>query len=283
MEITTKNTLSFLAVIAGIVAGAPLAIAKDWTEVTISTEGAYAPWNFTNPDGSLAGFEPELAAALCERAKLKCTLVASAWEGMIPALEAGKFDMIIAAVGITDERKKAVDFTVPYALSPASFATTKDSELADVPGTGATVSMTAGQVGVSEIEALKKTFSGKTIGIQAATVYAPFIYDNFGKVADIREYKAGSERDIDLQSGRVDVVFDDMIYLTNALDTKNGDVKLTGPQIGGTIWGDGIAMAVRKSDHDLRDRFSDAIKSALADGTVKSLSMKWFGTDVSPR
>ncbi|MFS8110679.1 transporter substrate-binding domain-containing protein [Rhizobium jaguaris] len=261
----------------------PAAQAKDWKTVTITLEGAYAPWNLTNSDGTLGGFEPELAKVLCERAKVDCKLVASDWDGMIPALNAGKFDVIMDALSITDERKQVIDFTVPYAATPAAFATAKDSPLANAAGTGASVKMTPGQTGVKEIDALKAAFKGKTIGIQAATVYAKFIYDNFGDVATIREYKTGADRDLDLQNGRIDLGFDDAVYFQTAFDAANGALAFTGPQIAGPIWGVGEGLGVRKSDTDLRDMFSAAIKSALADGTVKNLSMKWFKTDVSPQ
>ncbi|MBB4010131.1 transporter substrate-binding domain-containing protein [Allorhizobium taibaishanense] len=272
-------------ILAGVAAFAAVtapAVAKDWKTVTITLEGAYAPWNITNADGSLGGFEPELAKVLCERAKLECKLVASDWDGMIPALNAGKFDVIMDALSITDERKQVIDFTVPYAATPAAFATAKDSPLAKAAGTGTTITMTPGQTGVKEIEALKQAFKGKTIGIQAATVYAKFVYDNFSSIADIREYKTSADRDLDLQNGRIDLGFDDAVYLANAFGTSDA-LTFTGPEIAGSIWGEGEGLGVRKADTDLRDKFSAAIKSALADGTVKTLSMKWFKMDVSPR
>jgi len=259
------------------------ASAKDWTKATITLEGAYAPWNLTNADGSLGGFEPELAKVLCERAKIECTLVASDWDGMIPALNAGKFDVIMDALSITDERKQVIDFTIPYAATPAAFATAKDSPLANASGTGVTIKMTPGQTGVKEIDALKEAFKGKTIGIQAATVYAKFVYDNFGSIAEIREYKTGADRDLDLQNGRIDLGFDDAVYFNNAFEAANGALAFTGPEIVGSIWGEGEGLGIRKADTDLRDKFSEAIKSALADGTVKTLSMKWFKVDVSPQ
>jgi octopine/nopaline transport system substrate-binding protein len=258
------------------------ALAKDWKSATITLEGAYAPWNMTKADGSLDGFEPELAKVLCERAKIDCKLVASDWDGMIPALNAGKFDVIMDALSITDERKQVIDFTVPYAATPAAFATAKDSPLAKAAGTGSTITMTSGQTGVKEVEALKAAFKGKTIGIQAATVYAKFVYDNFGTIADIREYKTGADRDLDLQNGRIDLGFDDAVYFNNAFEAAGGAIAFTGPEIAGSIWGEGEGLGIRKVDTDLRDKLNVAIKSALADGTVKTLSMKWFKVDVSP-
>jgi octopine/nopaline transport system substrate-binding protein len=276
------KTIALSTAVALAAASSP-ALAKDWKSATITLEGAYAPWNLTNADGSLGGFEPELAKILCERAKIECKLVASDWDGMIPALNAGKFDVIMDALSITDERKQVIDFTVPYAATPAAFATAKDSPLAKAVGTGATITMAAGQTGVKEIEALKAAFKGKTIGIQAATVYAKFVYDNFGSVAEIREYKTGADRDLDLQNGRIDLGFDDAVYFNNAFEAAGGAIAFTGPEIAGSIWGEGEGLGIRKADTDLRDKFSTAIKSVLADGTVKNLSMKWFKVDVSPQ
>ncbi len=278
--------MKFSAILlSGVVAAAAFAapaVAKDWKTATITLEGAYAPWNMTNADGTLGGFEPELAKVLCERAKIDCKLVASDWDGMIPALNAGKFDVIMDALSITDERKQVIGFTVPYAATPAAFATAKDSPLAKAAGTGTTIKMTPGQTGVKEIDVLKEAFKGKTIGIQAATVYAKFIYDNFGSVATIREYKTGADRDLDLQNGRIDLGFDDAVYFANAFASANDSLAFTGPEIAGSIWGEGEGLGIRKADTDLRDKFNEAIKSALADGTIKNLSMKWFKVDVSP-
>lgn len=277
------TALVLLGAATALTAFAAPASAKEWKTATITLEGAYAPWNITNADGTLGGFEPELAKVLCERAKIECKLVASDWDGMIPALNAGKFDVIMDALSITDERKQVIDFTVPYAATPAGFATAKDSPLASLPGAGATVVMKTGETGVKEIDALKEMLKGKTIGIQTATVYAKFVYDNFGDIATVREYKTGADRDLDLQNGRIDVVFDDAIYLESALESSKGSMVFTGPQVAGPIWGEGEGLGIRKADTDLRDKFSEAIKSALADGTVKELSMKWFKTDVSPK
>ncbi len=278
--------MKFSAILlSGVMAAAAFAapaVAKDWKTATITLEGAYAPWNMTNADGTLGGFEPELAKVLCERAKIDCKLVASDWDGMIPALNAGKFDVIMDALSITDERKQVIGFTIPYAATPAAFAAAKDSPLAKAAGTGTTIKMTPGQTGVKEIDVLKEAFKGKTIGIQAATVYAKFIYDNFGSVATIREYKTGADRDLDLQNGRIDLGFDDAVYFANAFASANDSLAFTGPEIAGSIWGEGEGLGIRKADTDLRDKFNEAIKSALADGTIKNLSMKWFKVDVSP-
>ena len=108
--------------------GATLAISaataqgKKWETVKIATEGAYAPWNFTGAGGKLEGFEIDLANDLCGRMKVKCEIVAQDWDGIIPALQAKKYDAIMAGMSITDERKKIIDFAGPYAAIPTAFS-----------------------------------------------------------------------------------------------------------------------------------------------------------------
>jgi octopine/nopaline transport system substrate-binding protein len=252
--------------------------------VTIALEGSYQPWNLTNPDGTLGGFEPELAANLCARMKMKCTLIAQNWDGMIAALGAGKFDVIMDALSITPDREKVMDFSIPYANTPATFVVDKTGPLANLPDTGKIFDYTGIEGHTSQLAALRAALKGKIIGIQAGTVYAPFIYANFKDVATIREYNSASDRDLDIVNDRIDAGFDDATYFGYALKSA-GDANLAfaGPIIGGTVWGPGEGLGLRKNESALADKFNIAIKAALADGTVKKLSMKWFGVDVSPK
>ncbi|MEO1694342.1 MAG: transporter substrate-binding domain-containing protein, partial [Pseudomonadota bacterium] len=104
-----------LAVAAAAMFAAPLA-AKEWKEVRIATEGAYKPWNFKDSAGKIIGYEVDLANDLCKRMGVKCTIVEQAWDGIIPALQAGKYDVIMAGMSITDKRKKIISFSRSYAV-----------------------------------------------------------------------------------------------------------------------------------------------------------------------
>src|SRR6266576_3508161 len=96
---------SLFAAVAVIVAGAGSGQAqtKEWKKVRIGTEGAYAPYNFVEADGKLAGFEIDLANEFCKRMKVECEIVAQDWDGIIPALQANKYDAIMAGMNITDK------------------------------------------------------------------------------------------------------------------------------------------------------------------------------------
>jgi octopine/nopaline transport system substrate-binding protein len=269
---------------SSLVVGA--ASAKDWTTASIAFEGAYEPWNLTKPDGTIDGFEPELAKDICARAKIDCKFVAQDWDGMMAGLAAGKFDIIMDALSITPDRQKVIDFSKPYANTPALFAVNKKGPLANLAGTGTLLKLDAngdGPGGKDAIAALRKALTGKSIGIQTATVYSDFIYKNFKDVATIREYKTSPEHDLDLVAGRIDAAFDDATYFTYAFaKPDNADLAFSGPEFGGLIWGPGEGLGIRKTDTELTAKFDAAIAAALADGTIKKLSMKWFKLDVSP-
>ncbi|MDQ0395356.1 transporter substrate-binding domain-containing protein [Labrys monachus] len=279
-----KKALASAAFLALAAFAAAPAQAKDWKTVTIALEGAYEPWNLTKPDGTLDGFEIDLAKDLCGRMKVECKFIAQDWDGMIPSLNAGKFDVIMDALSITDERKQVIAFSKPYAATPASFAGLKSGPLATLAGTGTTVTLTGDAAHDKPVvDKLREALKGKTIGIQSATVYTKFLNDNFKDIATITEYKTSAEHDLDVTAGRIDVAFDDDTYFTSAFaKPDNAEMMVVGPEIVGPIWGEGEGAGFRKADTDLRDMFSKAITDAIADGTVKKLSLKWFKLDVTP-
>ena len=95
--------------------------------------------------------------------------------------------------------------------------------------------------------------------------------------------KTVDERDSDLKAGRIDASFDDETALGAMMATAgNEDVVLTGPAIGGPVWGAGEGLGFRQADTDLKAKFDTAIKAAIDDGTVKKLALKWFKLDVTP-
>ncbi len=252
--------------------------------VRIATEGAYAPWNFSGPNGKLQGFEIELADELCARMKVKCEIVAQNWDGIIPALEGRKYDAIMAAMSVTPQREKVISFSTPYAAGINGFAVLSDSPLGKLPGTGETYSLDTQEAGAkTRIDEMKALLKGKVVGVQGATTASTFMETYFKDVADIREYKTTEEHNFDLMSGRLDAVVANATVLAAALDKPDmKGAQLAGPIFSGGVFGV-IAVGLRKDDAALKAKFDDAIKAAIADGTVKRLSEKWFKVDISPR
>jgi arginine/ornithine transport system substrate-binding protein len=248
-----------LGLVAILIAGD--AIAKDWKTVRIGTEGAYPPFNYVDKSGKLQGFDIDVAKALCEEMGVECKFFMQDWDGIIPGLLAKKYDCIIASMSITEERKKKVDFTAKYYMTPARFVAKK--------GAG--------------IEISKAGLKGKAVGVQRATVSENFVRDTFGKAVKINSYATQDEANMDLGSGRVDLVFaDSVVLLEGFLKTDAGkDFEFVGPGYTDKKWfGDGIGIAVRKGDDDLRDMFDKAIKEIRANGTYQKINAKYFDFDV---
>jgi octopine/nopaline transport system substrate-binding protein len=264
--------------------GAAGAAAKDWKTVVIGMEGAYEPYNMTDPSGKIVGFEPDVAMDLCARIKVECKIIAQDWDGMIPGLNAGKFDVIMDGMSITEDRKKQIAFTNPYSATPAAFAAAKASPLAKVPDNGKIINLSKDKAaGDAAIKMLKDALKGKTIGVQVSTTHATFLGANFKDVATIKEYKTTDDRDLDLKSGRIDAELDDQPTIVAMLGKPDAkDFATFGPQFTGGDFGVGVGMGIRKSDADLTAKFNEALKAAFADGSIQKYSMKWFKIDTTP-
>ncbi len=259
--------------------------AKEWKEITIATEGAFAPWNFTDSSGKLDGFEIELAADLCNRMNVKCTVVPQAWDGIIPALQAGKYDAIMAGMSMTDKRKKVVAFSRYYAATPSLFIVLKDSPSANFSTTLDRI--TLDDISSEEqaaLDAVGKEFKGKVIGVQNATIQEKFLQQYLGDAVKIRGYDTQENLELDLQAGRIDAALGAMSYWVSRVNSEKGqDMKMVGPGMTKGPFGEGVGVAVRQKDVDLAELFSNAIDAAIADGSLSKLAVKWFTFDASAK
>lgn len=263
---------------------APLAGAADLPkEIKIATEGAYAPWNFTNAEGKLDGFEIDLANDLCARMKIKCTIIAQNWDGLIPSLTVGKFDVIMAGMFITPKRLETIDFTQPYAVDPAGFAVAKNSELGKLGVSNEKFKLDDEASAKAAIDKLKPMLKGKIVGVQSGTQILAFLKKYFGDTVEIREYKTTEQHDLDLAAGRIDAIIAQKSVLAATLAKPEfADYTLAGPGFVGGIFGLGTGAGLRKEDTALKAAFNKAIDEAIADGTIMRLSEKWLHTDVTP-
>jgi octopine/nopaline transport system substrate-binding protein len=258
-------------------------MAGDWDKIKIATEGDYPPWNFVDASGNLVGFEPELAKELCSRMNAACEIIPQKWRGIIKGLNAGKYDAIMAAMSITEDRKKLVKFSRSYAGTPNVFVVRKDHPLANFRSD--LKQLMLNDITPAEqaaLDAIFKAFKGKIIGVQVATTHAKFADQYMGDYAEIRIYDFQHTIDLDLYQGRLDAVIGDFAYWLPLIKSEQGkDYKIVGPHMTGGPFGEGVGVAVRKKDQDLADMFSRAIEAAIKDGTIKKLAVKWFNYDAS--
>jgi octopine/nopaline transport system substrate-binding protein len=250
--------------------------------VRIATEGAYSPYNYKDASGKLVGFEIDLAAELCKRAALTCEMQEQAWDGILPGLTANKYDAIMAAMNITGKREEVISFSRPYVKASIRFVTLKTGTGSDYASSVSTITMEElDPAETAEIASLASLLTGKTIGVQASTAHEEFV-KQYMKDATIKSYDTMDNMILDLQAGRIDVGYTSTVFLAPILKTTPDLVEF-GPPMNGGMLARGVAVGIRKEDDELRQKFSDAIDSMIADGSLSTLAVQWFGVDTSAK
>jgi polar amino acid transport system substrate-binding protein len=230
-------TTALLALTAGT------ALAQD--VVRLGTEGAYPPYNFINDAGEVDGFERELGDELCKRAELNCEWVTNAWDSIIPNLQSGNYDVIMAGMSITDERDEVIDFSQNY-IPPAS---------------SAYLALTA------------EASTGGVIAAQTGTIQAGHVA---ASGATLMEFATPEETIAAVRNGEADAVFADKDYLAPIVAESGGELVLLAEEV---ALGGGVGLGLRESDTELKAKFDAAITAMKADGTLNTMITKWFGAE----
>jgi len=253
--------LARIAVALGFAALAAAPAASQDT-LRIGTEAAYAPFAFVLPSGELSGFDIDIAKALCAEMGTECEIINQSFDGLIPALNAQKIDAIIASMFITPERLEAIDFAGPYYSVPAIFIAPKDS------GT----------------EITPEGLDGKFVGVQRGSTMANYVETNFPD-ARVQMYDTLEAANLDLASGRVDLVFADSAVVNEFLKSPDGAGfgQVGEPVYDAEILGSGAGIGLRKGDTELKEKFDAALAAIIASGEYKAINDKYIPVDISPK
>lgn len=222
--------------------------------IRFATEATYPPFESVDEFGVLKGFDIDIANALCQQIKAQCTFSVQSFNSLIPSLKLRKFDALIAALGITPEREKEVDFTDSYYEPTASF------------------------VALLSKNYTLKSIQGKTIGVQTGSTFERYLHDKYHRKVKIKTYSSVQDAFLDLIAGRVDLVLADS-PIANAWLLKNGNNfygVVEKPIIDHVYFGVGYGIAVRKGDTLLLHALNNALKVIKADGTYQSIAKKYF-------
>jgi len=219
--------------------------------IKIATESSYKPFSYTDADGKLIGYEIELVDALCAQMQAECELISQDWDGLIPGLNAQKFDAIIAGMSITPERKEVVEFTDPYFHTGIILIGKKGDDIT-----------------VADL-------NGQPIASQRSTVAAQYLQDEHPQ-SDIKLYDTQDNAYLDLTSGRVRAMMSDKVTGIDWLKTEAGkDYEVKGKEI--STDEDAMGIAFRKGD-PLVGKFNTALAELKANGTYDQITGSYFGT-----
>ncbi len=237
-------------------------MAADQEVLRVATDGTYPPFSELGEDGQMVGFDIDIAQALCDEMKVTCEFKRIEWNGLIPALKAGKIDAIIASMNANEERRKSVTFSAPYYGNPGIFVRAKGSDF--------------------ELNA--DSMKGSVIGVLRSSIFDDYVTEEMKDWdVTIQRYSSQEEANLDIQSGRIDVLFADKIVLQNGfLDREEGkNFEAFGPELNDPkYFGEGISIAVRLDEQDLADRFTNAIQAIRANGEYQKVNDKYFTYDI---
>ena len=222
---------------------------------------SYPPFFAKDASGKWQGWEIDLMDAVCEQMKEKCSIVELSWDGLIPALQSKKFDVIWSSMSNTAERSKIIDFTDKYYNTPSTLIGPKDGK----PGA------TADDV------------KGKTIGIQVSTIQSEYYNKYFAKAAEQKTYQTLDETFQDLAAGRIDYVFGDSLALDAFLKSDAGKdccEKMGDVADDKEILGAGVSGGLRKEDTELKAKLNAAIAAVRASGKYDEITKKYFDFDI---
>ncbi|ORC49246.1 cystine ABC transporter substrate-binding protein [Burkholderia sp. A27] len=220
----------------------------------VGLEGTFPPFNSKAPSGELVGYDVDIARAVAAKLGVKPEFVTTEWSGIIAGLQAGKFDVIVNQVGITDPRKQALDFSPAYTYSAAQLIQRKDDSRQ-----------------FKSLDELK----GKKLGVGLGTNYMDMAKSVPG--IDVKTYPGAPEYLRDLAAGRLDAALNDRLMLAYLL--KNSQLPLrTGATVGA---GNPSGIPFKKGNPKFAKAIDEAMTQLEADGTFSKISDKWFGIDVS--
>ncbi len=237
------------------------AVTAQAADLKVAIDPTYEPFTYKTADGKPTGFDVDIAEALCAQIKRKCVFVEQVWDSMIPGLQARKYDVIISSMSITEERKRVVDFTDKYYSTPSS------------------VVVKAGTA-YSGPASLK----GKKIGVLKGSTQEKYAMGELKPAGvEVIPYEAQDQVYLDIKAGRLDGTVADKVEVNGGFLRKDEGkgYAFVGPELREQkYFGDGIGVALRKGQTDLKNQLNGAIKAIRTNGTYDKIAKKYFDFDV---
>lgn len=247
-----------------------LAGAASAEDLRIGTSADYPPWESVDAGGQIVGFDKEVGDEICKRISATCSWQNQAYDGLLPGLQVGKFDLVISGVSINEERSQKVDFSLAYADAPNSIVVAAGSDAASS----------------KSATDLTKTLVKAAIGVQTGTTHEQVVRAHFPD-ADVRVYDRPDQIADDLLAGRIDAGLMERSAWEPLVKARGTDkLVYAGPLLTSSDFaefGKGQGVALGKGKTELKGKLDGAVAAMLKDGTIRTISDKWFGYDVSKK
>lgn len=231
--------------------------AADWSTLRYGVDPSHAPFASRDASGKLVGFDIDLGTEICKRLQAKCDWVQNDFDGMIPALEAKKFDAILSSMSMTEKRKLVINFSSRIYKTPNRLIVRKGSGL----------------------QPSKESLKGKSIGVQQGSAQESYAKENWQSGgARVVAYPSMDQVFADLAAGRLDAAFQDAVVGEYAFlkTTPGAAFEFAG---GNVYASNGAGIGLRKSDADLKEKIDKALADMRADGTYKRIAQAYFSFD----
>jgi arginine/ornithine transport system substrate-binding protein len=241
-------------------AAAALAVPALAADLRVAVDPTYEPFTYKTSSGELTGFDVDIAKAVCEQIKRKCVFVEQVWDSMIPGLQAKKYDVIVSSMSMTDERRRVVDFSDRYYKTPSAIVVKKTVKYEGP------ASLKGMKIGVLKGSTQEKWAMGELKPAGAAIV----------------PYESQDQVYLDIKSGRLDGTVADKVEVHGGFLRKpeGKDYGYVGPdQYDVKYYGDGIGIAMRKGQGELKKQVNDAIKTIRSNGSYARIAKKYFDFD----
>jgi len=250
------------AVVAGAVGSVGTASAETQNTLRFGIEAAYPPFESKTATGQLQGFDVDVGNAVCAKMAVKCDWVENAFDGLIPALQARKFDVINSAMNITAKRKQTIDFTRPIYIVPIVMVAKRGSGLMpDV-----------------------KSMQGKRVGVLQGSSQEDFLKAHWANAGvSVVSYADQDQVYTDLVAGRLDAAVQETQTVEDGFLKKPAghDYAIAGqPLSDPATLGEGTGFGLRKGDKALAKKVDAALEALKKDGTLSALSQKYFNRDI---
>ena len=232
-----------------------LDLIKEKGKIIVAMEGTWQPFTYHNEQGELVGFDVEVAKYVADYIGVEVEYVEGEWDGLLMGVASGRYDMLVNGVGATDERKETYDFSDAYAYDRSVVMVRADND------------------DIKKMEDLK----GKTTANTISSTYAAVAEEYGATVQGVDDLTQTIEL---LKQGRVDATLNAEVVYGDYVKTT-GDTGIKVACYTGIV--QDIAIPMKKGSSELVKVVNEAIAQARADGTLKALSEKYFGTDITTK